>query len=105
MEPGVREHDIAQRAVAGGDAVVRDHASALQAAAREDIAATSDPEDVLCSICRLIIDLNDRSSVMRTQCNHTFHHIQYVALLPFCRPVTLPFCHVRPAIRSTTSWC
>ena len=50
MEPGVREHDIAQRAVAGGDAVVRDHASALQAAAREDIAATSDPEDVLCSI-------------------------------------------------------
>jgi hypothetical protein len=73
MEPGVREHDIAQRAVAGGDAVVRDHASALQAAAREDIAATSDPEDVLCSICRLIIDLNDRSSVTRTQCNHDFH--------------------------------
>jgi hypothetical protein len=73
MGPGVREHNIAQRAVAGGDAVVPDHASALQAAAREDIAATSDPEDVLCSICWIIIDLNDHSSVMRTQCNHAFH--------------------------------
>jgi hypothetical protein len=41
MGPGVREHEIAQRVVAGGEAIVPEHASALQAAAREDVAGTS----------------------------------------------------------------
>jgi hypothetical protein len=39
--PGVREHERAHRAAAGGEAVLLEHASALQAAAREDIAGTS----------------------------------------------------------------
>jgi hypothetical protein len=41
MGPGVREHEIAQRVVAGGEAIVPKHASALQAAAREDVAGTT----------------------------------------------------------------
>ncbi len=81
MGPGVREHERAQRAVAGGETVVLEHASAQQAAAREDIAGTSmsmnssneDPEEWDRAICPEPIDLNDCSSIMRTQCNHFFY--------------------------------
>jgi hypothetical protein len=31
------------------------------------------PNQYDCSICCCLIDLNDRSSSMRTQCNHIFH--------------------------------
>jgi hypothetical protein len=83
MGPGIREHDRAQCAVAGGETVVPEHAPARHAAAREDIAGTSmsknnsneDPEEFNCSICWNSIDLNDRSCVMRNQCKHIFHRI------------------------------
>jgi hypothetical protein len=61
--PGAREHVRAHHAVAGGETVVPEHTSALQAAAREDFG-----ED--CTICLTIIEGDNR---MRTQCNHTFH--------------------------------
>ncbi len=83
MGPGVREHERAQRAVAREGAFVPEHASARQAAAREDIAGTSMsknssnavPKQYDCSICTDPIDLNERNSIMRTQCNHIFHPI------------------------------
>ncbi len=79
--PGVREHERAHRAVAKKEAVLPEHASALQAAAREDIAGTSmsnnslneDPAGWDCAICPEPIDLNDHSSIIRTHCNHIFH--------------------------------
>jgi len=61
--PGARKHVRAHHAVAEGETVVPEHASALQAATREDIGGD-------CTICLSIIEGDNR---MRTQCNHTFH--------------------------------
>ncbi len=80
MEPGVREHETAQRVAAREEPGVQEHASAQRVVAREDIGGTLMSEDRSneapnqnCVICLCIIDVNDRRSSMRTQCDHIFH--------------------------------
>jgi hypothetical protein len=80
VEPGVQEHKTAQKPAAREEPGVQEHASAQQAAAREDIGGTSMSKDRSneapnqnCVICLRIIDVDNRRSSMRTQCDHIFH--------------------------------